>query len=398
MINMEAMTILRITPWFLPAKSFGGPVTRIHEISKRLVEKGHEVKVYTTNMWTYRKKMKNFKNTEVIDGIEVKRFPVLFPLAGHYYITRSMIKELLRENCDIIHVSGYRDFQSDVGCLVSRLRHKPLVLSAYGGTPYYNLRDWIIKGAYDLFTLKYTLKKSDLLIAASDFEVNDYIRLGVDPNKIRLIRSGVNLKLFKKPKENPILKEYKLENKKVVLFLGRISPIKGIDFLVKSFKRVSKEIPNSVLLLVGEDLQGYKARIIKLIDQLDLSKKVIWIDNLDQKDIINAYYAGDVFVMSSKSESSPLVAYEAGACSLPIIATNVGGISEIFENRKNGLLVEYGNIKQLSDAIIELLENKELAHKLSKNFRRDVEEKYNWDVLSRQKESAYKELLQKMKT
>jgi glycosyltransferase involved in cell wall biosynthesis len=159
-------------------------------------------------------------------------------------------------------------------------------------------------------------------------------------------------------------------------WIGTIAELhhnKGLDILIRAFAHISKEQPDTTLLIIGEGEE--RKRLMLLIHSLNLSKKVHLIGFIDNA---RAYLkAFDVFVLSSRTEAFPYVPLEAGLAQLPVVTTRVGGIPEVISDGKNGLLVEKENVNQLAAAIQELLQDSTKAAVFGHNLRKTVEENYS---------------------
>lgn len=393
--KMESIAILQLINAFLPARGFGGTVTTVHEVSKRLVKRGHQVTIATTDMISSQNRKPGLKRSEWIDGILVKRFPA--HLCFHqYYFTPKMAKEIIKESPDIIHGIGARNFQSDLGALFAHRTGLPFVLSGYGSLIYYGLGDIFSKALYDGLTLKLLIKKAIRFIAQSGIECKAAIKYGILEERIRLIPTGTDLKEFSTGRPDELTEKYKFNGfkaKSIILFVGRINPIKGLEFLFKSFSQLirDKQFSRMLFLIVGED-QNYWAHLQSLSSFKEIKSYLVWLAKPSRRDIINAFHLADIFVLPSVFEHCPHVIHEAGACKLPVIATKVGGIPDIIRDGETGLLVEYGDIKQLVSRIKLLLANKDLRSRLGQSLFEQTEKKYSWDVITRKHEQLYKSI------
>jgi glycosyltransferase involved in cell wall biosynthesis len=156
-------------------------------------------------------------------------------------------------------------------------------------------------------------------------------------------------------------------NGPIVLTVARISPEKGLEYLVEASRTVVKEIPNVKFVIQPYSAEEkYKKHLLAMIGRLNLDNYFIVFDKHAPYSEIPKYMAAaDVFALPSLAESLGVVLLEAMACGLPIVASNVGGIPEVVTHNYNGLLVEPGDAEGLANSIIELLLNEELRKKLS---------------------------------
>lgn len=167
--------------------------------------------------------------------------------------------------------------------------------------------------------------------------------------KSKVSYNKIDKKRFnKKIKGNKIIKKYNLKNKKVLLYVGRIAPHKGIHLLLKIFGIVKKEIPNAMLIVVGKPtFNNYFKKIKKSSD-----RDVIFTGFVPDEDIPHYYAVCDVYVTASQWEGFNLPAAEAQACGKKVVAFNLGSHPEIV---KNGVMVEKNNIAKFAEEAIGIL-------------------------------------------
>lgn len=387
------MKILKVLPWFLPASGFGGPVIRLHHISRLLVEMGHKVTVYTTDMMGFGVRDPDLPRYERIDGIEVHRFPVLARLRQFYY-TPDMAKALETVECDVANLNGLRGYQTTTASRILKRRNMPFIVTPHGSTPLtveMSIGSMGLKLLYDMF-FGCPAKLATLFVASCTMEVNQLKRIGVPISHIRLIPSGVDFDEFNDADPDRLRARLDLEGKRVVVWVGRVNVVKGLDFLLASYRRIPESVPCTHLLLLGRDA-GYGDKLQALIKRYNLESHVTWIQNPTRRDIVDGFHMGEVFPLVSRYEASPLVLFEAGASMCPIVATQVGGLPELVEDRVNGLTVPYGDVPALMTALRILLTDKAVGEQLASAMRRMVEKKHSYRVLAKQKEALFKEIL-----
>lgn len=200
----------------------------------------------------------------------------------------------------------------------------------------------------------------------------------INPEKVFVVPYGVDWENFQKEKKNKILNRKNLkipQDAFVVGCIGRIEPLKGQETLVEAFSMA--KIENSLLVLVGnKDNELYFNKLIELGKKLDLGDRIKFINfNFEISKIMSTF---DVFVMPSLSETFGLVLIEAMACSLPTIATRSGGVPEIIEEYKDGLLYEPKQSEQLCKLLETLYNNPNYASELGNNAFEKVKIKFDY--------------------
>jgi glycosyltransferase involved in cell wall biosynthesis len=211
---------------------------------------------------------------------------------------------------------------------------------------------------------------------------------GVDPAKIEVIGSAVDLEKFKPPRDRM---KFRREigvgaDTPLIGNVGMIRPDKGQLILVEAAPLVLAERPDARFVVVGQGTGILKRgiNVRNAIDRAGLADKIIMAGyRWDTPDI---YAACDMIVIASlRTEASPIVLREAFASGRPVIATKVGDIPEIIEDRQNGLLIEPGDIKALADAIMEFICDPNLAEHCSENALRYAREHFSFDEMMKAK-------------
>jgi glycosyltransferase involved in cell wall biosynthesis len=211
---------------------------------------------------------------------------------------------------------------------------------------------------------------------------------GVDPAKIEVIGSAVDLEKFKPPR-NRIKFRREIGVGAEIPFIGNVGmirPDKGQLILVEAASFVLAERPDARFVIVGQGTGILKRgiNVRNAIDRAGLAEKIIMAGY--RWDTPDVYAACDMIVIASmRTEASPIVLREAFASGRPVIATKVGDIPEIIEHRQNGLLIEPGHAKMLADAILEFIRDPALAAHCAENGLRYAKEHFSFDEMMKAK-------------
>ncbi|OGW16041.1 MAG: hypothetical protein A3G93_01885 [Nitrospinae bacterium RIFCSPLOWO2_12_FULL_45_22] len=220
---------------------------------------------------------------------------------------------------------------------------------------------------------KVLMSHVDQLEAATQQGKSDMIKFyEAVPDKVEVIPCGVNPSIFRPIPKHKARAFLGLNEAKIVLFVGRIDPIKGLETLVKAIS-ILRSTPGLKLIIIGgsdnsdsEDNQELQ-RIKALVRKLDISTKVSFLPGQRQEVLTYYYSAADVLAIPSRYESFGMVALEAMACGTPIVASNVGGLSFTIPDNKAGFLVPVGDGGSLAEKLDLLLSDKELNFRLGQN-------------------------------
>ncbi len=213
---------------------------------------------------------------------------------------------------------------------------------------------------------------SDCVIASTPAEAEDLLdHYGADPTRLCISPPGVNHSIFTPGDRGRSRLELGIPSEvPVVLFVGRVQPLKGIDVVVDAFVRVRQRYTDARLVIIGGPsgpLGGDELHQARgLVAAAGLSESVDFRDPVEHPTLAGYYQAADVLLVPSRSESFGLVAVEAQACGLPVVAANVGGLSYALADGSSGILVDGWNPADYADAVESILSDHELAARLSK--------------------------------
>lgn len=377
-----------VTHTFLP--HVGGIEKVVNEQSKRLLQKNFEPMVVTNRIGTPKK--------YVVDGVNVECYESLntgFRLGIPYSIpTVTSLPTFLKavKSSKIIHAHGHPYLTSLVAAKLAKRYSKPFVLTQHNTFIEYNNIFDDIERLNDLTVGKQTLKDADKIIVVSNATKDYVLSLGAKPEKVKVLHNGVDLVKFRPlaGKREEMRKKLGIpQNAIVVLTVRRLVYKNGVDTLIDSANLAVKKNPRIVFLVVGKgpDSDGVKVRI----QQLEIEANFRLAGFVNDEDLPSYYNIADLFVLPSKSgEGLPLVALEAMACALPVIATNVGGIREILMD-DYGKLVPPNKPELLAKAILDFAAVDFSSRKVE--LRAVMEEKFSWEANVERLVEIYEELI-----
>ncbi len=294
---------------------------------------------------------------------------------------------------DIYHGtnSGYAGFLAVIGGLKY---NKPVVITDHGIFLRERLMELTkakVKGLAEEMWLdvltglsRFIYMNCTLVTSVCNYNVNWVTeKLRIPKDKFKVIYNGVDPERLK-PVEVP------KPPYKVVGSISRIHPIKDIKMFIKAAEIVSKKDGNVKFFVVGPvDDQKYYKECLNLIKKLGLTENFIFTGSRGE-DILYWYNLFDIFVLTSISEGFPMSTIEAMACGTPVIVTDVGGAAEPVEGC--GYVVPSGDAEQLAERILEIIQNKELAEKLSENARRKVVEQFSLPKIMEEYSKVYQQI------
>jgi len=201
------------------------------------------------------------------------------------------------------------------------------------------------------------------------------------------VPNGIDLFEFDNlPKRGEFRRKYGLgSDQKIILYLGRIHKIKGLDLLAKAFAQVLNDF-DVKLVITGPD-DGYLPTLIRLIKELEIEEKVLFTGPLYGEDKLEAYVDADVYVLPSFYEIFGITVLEALACGTPVIVTDRCGLADVI-NGQAGLVVPYDK-EQLQHALLNMLGNVKMRQQFGEKGKLLVCEKFDWEKIAEQVESVY---------
>ena len=397
------MKIIQIVGGFVPAQ-FGGTKALCYDLSRELTRRGHEVTVYTTDA-DIGSRLTDVHGVKNIDGIEVCYFRNLSNLMAHKYkivLPLGMSLTVRREisNNDVIHLHVFRSFQNIVMHHYATKYNIPYILDAHGSTPRIHGgrgAKWLFRWLFDVAFGYRILRDASKVVAETEVGVNEYKEFGINQDKIVLITPPFPLEEFSQlPPPGRFRSKYDIKDKQILLFLGRIHWIKGLDFLVESFYELTKSRSKAILVIVGPN-DGYKPTLDKLINNLDLSEKVLYTGFLGGEEKLSALVDADVVLQTSIYEQGAWAPFEAVLCNTPIIVSSNSGAGEDVKRIDAGYLVEYGNKNELRDMMQYVLDNPAEAQIKTKKAKNYIETNLSMAKGIEKYEKLYKKVIERCK-
>ena len=401
----EHLRIALLTYEFPPETRRGGIGTYAENLALALQALGDEVHVYAGTL-------RNFCWKEVVDSLEVRRtslegmeralaqvvrktmlFETMAQLENGIAMTRAVHREHRLNRYDIVESPDYGgeglflNLRSDVKKVV-RL-HSALF---YVGEAPKKLK-------FDMRIARWMQRRSlvhaDLITSPTRF-LADLVKADLgEGREIFVVPYGINIARFDARFDPGFDIHQHLgidRDTKVVFFAGRLEPRKGIDTLAQAIPRVIERYPRVLFAIAGLD---YHPSVNSALIRRELFKrgwedKARFLGFVDDAILVNLLMRADVFVLPSNFENFPYSLIEAMVAGSPIVSTRVGGIPEIIEDGKTGILVEKGDEEALAKGILQFLEDKDLASEFGRRARKSAEERFDHVAIGRTTKELYR--------
>jgi glycosyltransferase involved in cell wall biosynthesis len=328
------MRIAQVCHRFLP--TLGGVQVHVKEISERLVKKGFDLDILTTDP------SGELPKEEILGGVHVKRFKSFAPKGSFYFSVE--LKRYLDKTSnayDIVHAHNFQAFPATYAAEKKR-NNKLIVTPHYHGHGQTFLSN-LFFSSYKFFNKK-VFEKADGVICVTEYEkslVCDHFHVKED--KIIVIPNGINKDEFKGLKREK-------HQVKTILYVGRLEKYKGVHYLIQALKKLDDSI---VLEIVGKG--SFKKELAGLSGRLGLEKRVLFRQDLPRKDLLQSYINADLFALLSKYEACGITVLEALSSKTPCLVANTSALRELVDG-KNCFGIDYPiNVNELADVIATTL-------------------------------------------
>ena len=382
------MRICMLT-WEFPPRIVGGIARHCLGLSKALAKLGHEVYVITLE----------FPGTplfEDVDGVKVHR--VLIELGHPNFIVWTFIfnhfmekkvAELSRSvKFDIIHIHDW--LTAEAGVSSKHFLNKSLVSTVHStevgrSQGLHNPDSFLIDGIE--WWMTYEAKRVIVCSNSVKWELESHFNLPHD--KVTVIPNGVEISNFNlNINREEVKRRYGIKpNERIVLFIGRLVPQKGVDTLIKAVPLIIQRHRDAKILIAGDGWS--RTYLEELAKSMGLGDHVRFLGFISDWELADLMVAADALVVPSVYEPFGIVALEGMAAGTPVVATNIGGLSEIIEHDKTGVLVYPRNPESIAWGVNRVLSDRKYADWLVRNARKKVLEDYSWEEIAKRTVEVY---------
>jgi glycosyltransferase involved in cell wall biosynthesis len=389
------LSVLNTQP---PHLYFGGVERRILETGKRL-SADVDITVYSGTKAGFKKPVR-------VNGLGLVpcfSTDALFPL-DNWFFNRTLADSgsvVDADVCEAHNASGYGYLNS----LRKRNAKAPFIQTVHGvladeyiqtlTSGYLSLRERLANLLmWRLSRLEgESARQANLVIAVSHNSAEKAVQFyDVDEAKVRVVPNGVDPERFKPTEDGEAFKRsLGLGDRQVVLFVGRLIPRKGLQFLVEAANRVIKENADAIFIIVGNG--SLRNELVSQLETANISRSFIFLGDVKENMLPSLYNCADVFAFPSVQEGQGIALLEAQASAKPVVAFKVGGVKEAVSDGNSGLLVERGSSEGLAEGILKLLSNLALRQRMGAKGREFVLHNFTWDLCAERMLRVYREAL-----
>ncbi len=328
-------------------------------------------------------------------GVPIHAFDTGF-LAHIWTSYSNGMSKFLQENVarfDLIHVHEIWHHAGYAAYRAAKKNEIPFVL-----TPHGELGEWHLshkamkKRIYMTLILDRILRNADAIHAITPAEKDRIAELGYN-TPVTVAPNGIHPDHFDDlPDPSDFLNRFPaLKRKRVILYLGRLNPTKGLDILARGFSDIARRFPDAVLLMVGPDEEGGRQVMESILTSEGVLDRTIFTGMLTGEDKLAALSGADIFVLPSYSEGFSIAVLEAMAARLPVVISEGCNFPEVAENDA-GFVVEAKD-EPVAEAISALLSDPDLRARMGENGRNLVTERYTWQATASKIADLYRSLV-----
>lgn len=333
--------------------------------TRRLVDyfagKGHEIHIITS--WI---------DEGYPDGVQLHLLSSLLPQhrKGSGYINslpwviqlRRLISQIKPDIIDAQYITVY-------GYLGALSGFHPLVLTAWGSDVLIVMKESICLRILG----RYALKRAELAVCNSDTMRRELVSFGVNPDRVKIIRQGVDTQKFSPKRDAEFKARLGLQGRPVVISTRSFAPVYNLEMLIRAIPLVLEHLPQASFIIAGKGEQ--KEYLENLAGSSGCLDNIRFVGQIAHDELPQYLAASDIYVSTSVSDSASLSLHEAMACELAPVITDLSGNREWVTDGVNGFLVPINDVHALADKIIHLLENRELAQKFGRAGRETIQER-----------------------
>jgi glycosyltransferase involved in cell wall biosynthesis len=387
----------------------GGAAVACIELCIALAERGHQVEIFTTAIdiplnWDVRRNQPfNYR------GVNIHFFQVWG--LNYYWVSPALFVALWKKirTFDVIHIHSLYRIHLPVTAWICRFFRRPYLVKPHGSLdPFlFKYRRWrklpheflFDRSAFAHAAAIHYVANEERILAESTKLVTGLKNKGVVVPSAVIVPEGTSLvginngNVSRLAVERLILRFPELEDKVIILFLGRLNFKKGIDILIPAFAIVKKAISNAHLLFVGPDTDGYGSQIKIWLREHDVVAETTFTGMLLGDEKAAAFQMASVFVLPSYTENFGIAIVEAMSYGTPVVISNKVNIWREIAEAGAGLVTEC-DVVQTADAILRVLTDSKLSSSLSAKGARLAKEYFTWPVAATKMEVVYKDILE----
>lgn len=366
----------------LDFKTGGGTAERTFQMSRFLASEGVHCTVLTIDNGLDELRVLALKPAEVV------AVPLLLRRFHVPRISWKTIRSLVSD-ADVVHLMGHWSVLNALVYIALRQARKPYVVCPAGALPIFGRSRWL-KHLYNFIVGGKIIRNATGWIAVTLAEFPHFERYGIPSSRVTVIPNGVCKEDFLHVDTELFRRKKNLPDAPIILFMGRLNPIKGPDLLLQAFASVRDRIPDFQLVFAGPD-EGMQSALIEAAQQGGVAERVHFLGFVSGNDKTAAYQLARLLVVPSRQEAMSIVALEAGINGTPVMLTDQCGFGEI-KSIDPGLEVP-ANVVGIADGLIHLLIEPDLLDRVAPSLQNFISKRYSWHSIVARYLNLYESIL-----
>jgi glycogen(starch) synthase len=383
--------------WEFPPRIIGGISRHVEGLSKAFTKMGHEIHIVTLDF-------PNAAPYEQRDGYHIHRVPVEIPSPNFHTWVLLFNNAFEKKIGQILHRFGKPDIVHShdwltvpAGISAKHMLRTPMAMTfhsteqmraAGADSPESEMvrgLEWW--GAFE----------STYVITVSKFMKSHVTStFGLPMDKVHMIYNAIDVSMFDQAVDRgEVRKKWGVgEDDKLVATVGRLTPQKGFDNLIRSFPKIMKEMPEARLMIIGG---GYMMNELEeLTRRSSIEDRVVFTGFVSDRDLVAGMKAADLMVIPSRFEPFGMVALEGMAAGVPLVVAGIEGLSEIVTKGVDGLYIDQSDIDDISQVVVKALSDGELMKRLAANAKKKIR-RFGWDAIARKTMITYRKAMEDVK-
>jgi glycosyltransferase involved in cell wall biosynthesis len=378
-----------ILTWEFPPRIVGGIARHCYGLSKALVKQGHKVHVVTLDF-------PGVPAFEELEGVKVHRAKI--ELGHPHFITWAFIFNHFIEKVvaglsqsidfDVIHVHDW--LTTPAGIASKSFLGKPLVCTVHS-TEVGRVQELRSPDSYMIDSLEWwmTYEAGKVILCSSSMraEISNHFHLPSD--KIVVIPNAIDTSEYERNVDREaVRRRYGIgPYEKLVLFVGRLVPQKGVEYLIRAVPLITQQHYGAKFIIAGDGWS--RSHLESMAASIAGRDRVRFLGFISDSDRVELLMSADALVVPSIYEPFGIVALEGMAAGVPIIASNVGGLSEIIDHDRTGVRVFNENPESIAWGVNRVLSDQGYSHWLTQNAKKKVEDVFSWKAVSKRTIEVY---------
>lgn len=369
----------------LDAVTGGGTAERTYQLSRTFAESGVTCDLLTMDIGVTAERRAQLRGANVVAVPAVsRRFPL--PLVNPLKLV-SLVR-----HADVVHMMNHWTVLNAIVYAACRVLQKPYAVCPAGALQIFG-RSVLLKRLYNWIVGRRLIRNASVCIAVTEAETKDFRSYGVNANRIHIIPNGINPEDFPAdiaPEETArFRKQCGVSNEPIILFMGRLNPIKGPDILLEAFISIAKKLAEHHLVFVGPD-NGMLSGLQQSAVRTHFAGRVHFLGYLAGREKACAYRSAELVVIPSRLEAMSIVVLEAGICGKPVLATDRCGLDYLAAQALVRLVEPTPT--SVSGALEVLLNDPSAMLDMGRKLQQYVSERYLWTIQAQRHLRIFREI------